>query len=116
MRRPTAARARLPRVSQVRTHPAPPRLSPHHRTPPSQVASYAFLLPDDANVVRRVMLPLLDLLNHANDEAANAVVGREGGGEGGAFVARATRAIAAGEEVRRRMERGWRACGEGKGG
>ena len=83
--------------------PRCPRLRPlflrttaliYHNAP--QVASYAFLLPDDAGVVRRVLLPLLDLLNHANDDAANAVVGREGG----AFIARATKAISAGEEVR----------------
>ena len=48
-------------------------------------------------MVRRVLLPLLDLINHANDDAANAVVGREGG----FFVARTIKDIEAGEEVRR---------------
>ena len=68
-------------------------------TPPynlQQVASYAFLLPDDDGVYKRVLLPLLDLLNHANPDKANANVGREDG----YFVGRATKPIKQGEQAR----------------
>ena len=61
----------------------------------SLVASYAFHLPDDAGTTRAVFLPLLDLLNHGDADVANCDVAREGG----AFVARATKPIKAGEEV-----------------
>lgn len=61
----------------------------------SLVASYAFHLPDDAGTSRAVFLPLLDLLNHGDADVANCDVGREGA----AFVARATKAIKAGDEV-----------------
>lgn len=60
------------------------------------VASYAFHLPDDEGTDRTVMLPLLDLVNHANAGVANAVVAREGE----EFTARALRDIREGEEVR----------------
>ena len=59
------------------------------------VASYAFHLPDDEGTDRTVMLPLLDLVNHANAGVANAVVAREGED----FTARALRDIREGEEV-----------------
>ena len=59
------------------------------------VASYAFHLPDDEGTDRTVMLPLLDLVNHANAGVANAVVAREGE----EFTARALRDIREGEEV-----------------
>lgn len=77
------------------------------RPPRTQVASYAFFMPDDANVIRRVLLPLLDLINHANNDTANAMVAREGG----SFVVRAIKDVVAGEEVRTaggggRLERG----------
>jgi hypothetical protein len=62
----------------------------------SQVASYAFLLPDDEGVRRRVLLPLLDLINHDSD-VPNADVRRE---TGNVFVARAIKDVQAGEEVR----------------
>ena len=42
------------------------------------VASYAFHLPDDEGTDRTVLLPLLDLVNHANAGVANTVVAREG--------------------------------------
>ena len=60
------------------------------------VASYAFHLPDDEGTHRTIMLPLLDLINHANAGLANAVVAREDG----EFTARALRDINKGEEVR----------------
>ena len=56
-----------------------------------------------------MLLPLLDLINHADDDAANAVVGREGA----SFVARTIKDVAAGEEVRR-ADRG--SPGKGCGG
>ena len=59
------------------------------------VASYAFHLPDDEGTDRTVMLPLLDLVNHANAGVANAVVAREGED----FTVRALRDINEGEEV-----------------
>ena len=59
------------------------------------VASYAFHLPDDEGSDRTVMLPLLDLVNHANAGVANAIVAREGE----KFTARALRDIREGEEV-----------------
>lgn len=59
------------------------------------VASYAFHLPDDEGTDRTVMLPLLDLVNHANAGVANAIVAREGED----FTARALRDIREGEEV-----------------
>lgn len=60
------------------------------------VASYAFHLPDDEGTDRTVLLPLLDLVNHANAGVANTVVAREGED----FTARALRDIREGEEVR----------------
>jgi hypothetical protein len=63
-----------------------------------QIASYAFLFPNEAGELRRMLLPLLDLINHGDAEAANLDIMQA---EDGSFYAYALRDIAAGEEARR---------------
>ena len=62
-----------------------------------QIASYAFLFPNEDGVMRRMLLPLLDLINHGDAERANLDIMQA---ENGDFYAYALRDIAAGEEVR----------------
>ena len=62
-----------------------------------QIASYAFLFPNEDGVMHRMLLPLLDLVNHGDAERANLDIMQA---ESGDFYAYALRDIAAGEEVR----------------
>ena len=61
-----------------------------------QIASYAFLFPNEASELHRMLLPLLDLINHGDAEAANLDIMQA---EDGSFYAYALRDIRAGEEV-----------------
>ncbi len=87
-----------------------------------QIASYAYLFPDEAGTPRRMLLPLLDLMNHGDPERINIEIMQA---ENGDFFAYTLRDIRQGEEVRcaallRRCARrmGWQAsqklaaCGE----
>jgi hypothetical protein len=64
-----------------------------------QVASYAFTFPDadDLSMQVRVMLPLFDLMNHADKDDTNINIMRD---EEGNYIAYASRDIKKGEEVR----------------
>ncbi|BDA50257.1 hypothetical protein COCOBI_15-3860 [Coccomyxa sp. Obi] len=65
----------------------------------SLVASYAFTFPDDTNPEKqvRVMLPLIDMINHANIDEANLKLFQD---ENGDYIAYTTRAVKKGEELR----------------
>jgi len=61
-----------------------------------QVASYAFLFPNEQGVAKRMLLPLLDLVNHADGREANMEIMQADNGD---FYAYTLRDIARGEEV-----------------
>jgi hypothetical protein len=62
-----------------------------------QVASYAFMFPNEEGVPYRMLLPLLDILNHGNEQTANVQIMEA---ENGDIYAYALRDIRKGEEVR----------------
>ena len=62
-----------------------------------QVASYAFVFPNEEGVAHRMLLPLLDILNHGNEDAANVQIMEA---ENGDIYAYTLRDVKAGEEVR----------------
>lgn len=61
-----------------------------------QVASYAFLFPNEQGVAKRMLLPLLDMVNHADGRDANMEIMQADSGD---FYAYTLRDIAKGEEV-----------------
>ena len=61
-----------------------------------QVASYAFMFPNEEGVPYRMLLPLLDILNHGNEQTANVQIMEA---ENGDIYAYALRDIRKGEEV-----------------
>ena len=61
-----------------------------------QVASYAFTFPDEDGVPTRMLLPLLDMLNHGNKGTANVQIIEA---ENGDIYAYTLRDVEAGEEV-----------------
>ena len=61
-----------------------------------QVASYAFVFPNEDGVPHRMLLPLLDILNHGNEDAANVQIMEA---ENGDIYAYTLRDVKAGEEV-----------------
>ncbi|CAL8465237.1 g4772 [Coccomyxa elongata] len=71
----------------------------------AMVASYAFTFPDDTDPEKqvRVMLPLVDLINHGNRDEANVKLFRD---ENGDYIAYATRVIKKGEELRHTYQAG----------
>lgn len=64
----------------------------------TQVASYAYTFPDerDPDSQIRILLPMIDMINHADPERANIKVFRD---DKGNYMAYATRPIKKGEEV-----------------
>lgn len=62
-----------------------------------QIASYAFTFPDEAATPRRMLLPLLDLINHGDPERVNLDIIQADNGD---FFAYTLRDIRKGEEVR----------------
>ena len=63
----------------------------------AQIAAYAFLFPNEAGAMHRMLLPLLDLINHGDREAANLDIMQA---ENGDFYGYALRDIRQGEEAR----------------
>ena len=63
-----------------------------------QVASYAFMFPNEAGEPQRMLLPLLDIINHGNADRANVHLMEADNGD---IYAYTLRDIKAGEEVRR---------------
>ncbi|CAK0735270.1 hypothetical protein CVIRNUC_000553 [Coccomyxa viridis] len=63
----------------------------------SVVASYAFLFPSEDGVPHRMLLPLLDMINHANQPGANLHIMQA---ESGDIYAYTLRDIRAGEELK----------------
>ncbi len=61
-----------------------------------QVSSYAFLFPDEGGVARRMMLPLLDMINHGDGSATNVEIMQADNGD---LYAYTLREIGKGEEV-----------------
>ena len=61
-----------------------------------QVASYAFTFPNEEGVPTRMLLPLLDMLNHGNEGTANVQIIEA---ENGDIYAYTLRDVKAGEEV-----------------
>jgi len=62
-----------------------------------QVASYAFMFPNQEGIPHRMLLPLLDILNHGNEQTANVQIMEA---ENGDIYAYTLRDVKAGEEVR----------------
>ena len=65
-----------------------------------QVASYAFTFPNEDGVPTRMLLPLLDMLNHGNEGTANVQIIEADNGD---IYAYTLRDVEAGEEVSLRM-------------
>jgi hypothetical protein len=61
-----------------------------------QVASYAFLFPDEEGVAKRMMLPVLDMINHADGGDVNLEIMQADNGD---FYAYTLRDVAKGEEA-----------------
>ncbi|CAL8467098.1 g6634 [Coccomyxa elongata] len=62
----------------------------------SLVSSYAFLFPDEGGVARRMMLPLVDMMNHGDGSATNVEIMQADNGD---LYAYTLREIAKGEEL-----------------
>lgn len=71
-----------------------------------QVASYAFVFPNEDGVPHRMLLPLLDILNHGNQDTANVQIMEADNGD---IYAYTLRDVKAGEEVRP-LSRSAQAC------
>ena len=61
------------------------------------MASYAFVFPNEEGVAHRMLLPLLDILNHGNEDTANVQIMEADNGD---IYAYTLRDVKAGEEVR----------------